>query len=349
MTLDERKRAILKALIDDYIDTAEPIGSRTLARKHELGLSSATIRNEMADLELLGFLAQPHTSAGRIPSDKGYRIYVDELMNLKKLTGNEIKCIKEAMEVRINEIGQLIKVASSIMSQITKYTSMALMPKIKKVRIMSVQVVPIDAQKVLAIVVTDAGVVRNSMVKLATPVSADSINKISNFLDRKLRGLSYSQLNSKLASNWEKELSLSREILTAIMDGVMECLRQMDSSELYLKGMINMFNFPEFNNMLKAQEFLNILDTKEVLQDVMQQRCDEVDGIDVKIGTENELNEVKDYSIILANYSLDGEVLGSIGVIGPTRMEYPKVISSLNYIRKKLNEDLAKMLGNRSE
>lgn len=213
---------------------------------------------------------------------------------------------------------------------------------------MSVQIVPIDTLKALAIVVTDAGVVRNSMVMLPVPAPAENINKISIFFDRRLRGLSFSQLDSGLVSEFQKELNYQKDLLKAIMNGVIDCLRQMDSSELYLDGMTNIFNFPEFNNVIKAQEFLSILDTKEVLQDVMQ-RFDEANRIEIKIGTENEKHEVKDYSIILANYSLDGDVLGSIGVIGPTRMEYPKVISSLNYIRKKLNEDLANLLGNRSE
>jgi heat-inducible transcriptional repressor len=348
MLLDERKKAILKAIIDDYIDTAEPIGSRTIARKHELGLSSATIRNEMADLEMLGYLAQPHTSAGRVPSDKGYRMYVDELMDLVKLTNEEIRCIRESMEVKINEIGQLIKLASSIISHITRYTSLALMPKLKGVKIKAVQIVPIDSFKILAIVVTEAGIVRNCLVKVNTAVTAEVTIKLSNFLDQKLKGLTSSQITPELTSALEEEINIRNGLLSAALSGVLECIRQIDSTEIFMEGSTNIFHHPEFRDIIKAKEFLNILQTKDVLYDLL----DIIDGdkrIKVKIGTENEFDEIKDYSVILATYSINDRPLGSIGVIGPTRMEYPKVISSLYYLRKKLNEDLSGLIGISSE
>ncbi|MDD4494843.1 MAG: heat-inducible transcriptional repressor HrcA [Eubacteriales bacterium] len=348
MFLDERKKAILKAVIDDYINTAEPIGSRTIARKHELGLSSATIRNEMADLEMLGYLAQPHTSAGRVPSDKGYRMYVDELMNITRLTNDEIRCIRDAMEVKINEIGQLIKLASTIMSHVTKYTSIALMPKLKGVKIKAIQVVPIDSFKALTIVVTEAGVVRNSMVKFPVAVTADTTITLSNLLDQKLRALTSAQITPELIKSLEEELNMKNGLLSAIISGVLDCLRQVERTEIFMDGSTNMFNHPEFKDIIKAQEFLNILDTKEVLCDLLE-TFDGDKQIKVKIGTENEAIEVKDYSVILASYSLDGSILGSIGVIGPTRMEYSRVIPSLYYIRKNLNEILSGLIGNSSE
>ena len=166
MFLDDRKRRILQAIIDDYIDTAEPIGSRTIARKHELGLSSATIRNEMADLEDMGYLAQPHTSSGRVPSDKGYRLYVDQLMTVRELSADEVESIRLAMETRINELSQLLRQASAVMSRFTRYTSMAITPQMKASTLKALQVVPIESGKALVVVVTNAGIARNRLIKI---------------------------------------------------------------------------------------------------------------------------------------------------------------------------------------
>ncbi|MFW5780729.1 MAG: heat-inducible transcriptional repressor HrcA, partial [Bacillota bacterium] len=175
MLSKRRKKAILKVIIDDYIKAAEPIGSRTVARKHELGLSSATIRNEMADLEEMGYLTQPHTSAGRIPSDRGYRMYVDELMKVHSLTPEEVRTIKEAMEIKINELGQLVRQASSIISRITHYTSMAVTPRLREIKIKALQVVPVDSGKALVIIVTSTGIVRNSLVHMPRDVTPDFV------------------------------------------------------------------------------------------------------------------------------------------------------------------------------
>lgn len=343
MSLDERKKAILKAVINDYINTAEPIGSRTVAKKHELGLSSATIRNEMADLEELGYLYHPHTSAGRVPSDKGYRIYVDELMNIAKLTPQETRSIRDSMEFRINEIGQLVKHISTIISRITRYTTMSITPGLKDVIIKAVQVVPIDTSEVLVIVVAGAGIVRNCLVKLPVAISADNIIMISNILGNKLTGLSADKINTGITGVIEKEIHIPNNVLKAIVIGVENCIHQIDSSELYLEGATKIFNFPEFRDVIKAQEFLSILDEKDFLHDMLQMYNGNKD-IRIRIGAENEREEIKDYSVIMATYSINDEVLGSIGVIGPTRMEYSKVISSLNYIRKRITEDFSEVV-----
>ncbi|MDD4189528.1 MAG: heat-inducible transcriptional repressor HrcA [Eubacteriales bacterium] len=340
MSLDERKKAILTAIINDYINTAEPIGSRTVAKKHGLGLSSATIRNEMADLEELGYLSHPHTSAGRVPSDKGYRIYVDELMNNFKLTPEEARSIRESMEFRINEIGQLVKHISSIIARVTRYTTMAITPGLKDVVIKAVQVVPISTREILVIVVAGAGIVRNCLVKLPVEISADNVIVISNVLGSKLKGLSAEKISAGITDDIEKEVHFPADILASILTGVKNCIRQIDSSELYLEGATNIFNFPEFKDVIKAQEFLSILDEKNFLHDMLQM-YDGNKEIRIKIGAENERDEIKDYSLITATYSINDEVLGSIGVIGPTRMQYSKVISSLNYIRKRIAENFS--------
>lgn len=347
--LDERKRRILRAIIDDYIDTAEPIGSRTIARKHELGLSSATIRNEMADLEDMGYLAQPHTSAGRIPSDKGYRLYVDHLMRVNELSLEDIEDIKRAMEVKINELGQLIRQASIIMSRITKYTSMATTPQMKRSSFKAVQVVPIDVGKTLVIVVTSAGVVRNNLVKVSEWASPDFIIHISNVLNEKLKGLTLNQIDSSIIGEIELEISDSKEVLVPILNGVAECINQIDNFEILLDGTTNIFNYPEFRDVIKAKEFLSFLDERELISRMLSRGESEDDGVVIKIGAENNLEGIKDCSLVTATYSFGDVVIGSIGVIGPTRMEYPRVISSMKHIRKIINQELKKRIGENSE
>ena len=345
--LDERKKRILRAIIDDYIDTAEPIGSRTIARKHELGLSSATIRNEMADLEEMGFLAQPHTSAGRVPSDKGYRLYVDQLMKVNELSREEIEGIKNAMEVKINELSQLIRQASAVMSRITRYTSMATKPQVMKSTFKAVQAVPIETGKALVIVVANTGVVRNNLVKIPEWVQPDFLIRISNLLNDKLKGLTIEQIDPGIIQDIEQELTVPREVLMPILTGMAECIGQVDNQEIFLEGTTNIFNYPEFRDIVKAREFLSILDEKDLVSKIMNWDVKN-EAITVRIGSENGVEGIRDCSLITATYSVGDVVIGSLGIIGPTRMEYPRVISSMNYIRKKINQELSKLIGNDS-
>lgn len=344
MILDDRKRRILQAIIDDYIDTAEPIGSRTIARKHELNLSSATIRNEMADLEEMGYLAQPHTSAGRVPSDKGYRLYVDQLMQVRELSSNEIEIIRAAMEMRINELSQLIRQASAVLSRFTKYTSVASTPQMKTSVIKAIQVVPIEAGKALVIIVTNAGIVRNLLVKLPENVLPETLIKVSNVLNAKLSGLTIEQVNIEVIRELQKEVGISSDILLPILEGAADCINQIDDPEVYLEGTTNIFNYPEFRDFIKARDFMNILDEKANLSRLLSDSSEDV-GITVKIGSENDISAMKECSLIKVNYNLGGTFIGSIGIIGPTRMEYPKVISSMNYLKKKVNEEIIRLMG----
>ncbi len=342
--MDERKRRILQAIIDDYIDTAEPIGSRTIARKHELGLSSATIRNEMADLEEMGYLAQPHTSSGRVPSDKGYRLYVDQLMRVHDLNTDDIEKIKSAMETRISELSQLIRQASAVLSRFTQYTSMAVTPQLKKSTIKAIQVVPIETGKAMVIVVTNAGIVRNSLVKVSESVMPDMLIMMSNVLNSKLSGLAIEQVNVGIIKEIEKEVGVSGEILLPILNCASDLIQRIDHPEVYIEGTTNIFNHPEFRDMVKARDFMNLLDEKANLYKMLFDSI-ESGGITVRIGTENDISSIQDCSLVTANYNIADTFIGSIGIIGPTRMEYPKVISSIRYIRKLINEEMIRLLG----
>lgn len=335
---------ILQTIIDDYISTAEPIGSRTIARKHELGLSSATIRNEMADLEEMGFLAQPHTSAGRIPSDKGYRFYVDRLMTLRELTNEETESMRNELEMRINELSQLIRQASAVMSRFTKYTSMAITPQMNKSEVNAVQLVPVLPGKALIIVVTNTGVVRNLIIKVSEKLTADSTIRISNIINTKLCGLSLEHINAALVKELEREMGMYKEDLAVILQGVYQCIHEIDDPQVYLEGTTHIFNHPEFNDVARAKEFLNMMDEKDILYKLLSFASLQT-GVNVQIGSENSVPEMHDCSLITATYKVGNFTIGSLGVIGPTRMDYGRVISSMNYIRRKINQEISRLLG----
>lgn len=342
--LDNRKKRILQAIVDDYIDTAEPIGSRTIARKHQLGLSSATIRNEMADLEEMGYLAQPYTSAGRVPSDKGYRLYVDELMKIKELSAEESENIKKAMETRVIQLEQLVKLASSVVSRFTKYTSMAMTLKMVKITIKTIQVIPVEQGKALIVIVTSAGIVKNKLIRIPENLSSDLLIRTSNMLNGKLMNMTIEQVGKLNTEEIRRELGTPKEYLIPVLNGVIDCINRIDDSEIYLEGVTNIFNYPEYRDIIKAKEFLKILDEKDVLCKLLNCSAND-DEVVIHIGTENEIEKIRECSLITAAYSVGDVVIGSIGVIGPTRMEYAKVVSAMNFIKKSINSEILKLFG----
>ncbi len=347
MLLDDRKLKILQAIIDDYIYSAEPVGSRTIAKKHELGLSSATIRNEMADLEEMGLLEQPYTSAGRVPSDKGYRLYVDQLMKINELTESEIEKIRNDMNIRINELSQLIRNASAVMSKFTKYTSIAVTPHMKQSVLKAVQVVPIEPGKALVIIVTDSNIVRNNLIRIPESVTPDFLIQISNMLNEQLKGFTLEMLKSDILNEkFEKLTALPYGLIKPLLDGIEDLIKTIDKPEVYLEGATNILNFPEFKEVDKAKEFLNILDEKKLVSDLLINNTNKNNEIIIHIGNENDIEGIKDCSLVTASYSVGNHVIGTIGIIGPTRMEYSKVVSSMNYIRNKINQEILKLLDN---
>jgi len=348
--LDERKKLILKAIIDDYIITAEPVGSRTIAKKNMLGISPATVRNEMSDLEEMGYLEQPHTSAGRVPSVKGYRTYVDSLMDITSLSNDELEFIQKSLEGRIGELADLIKQASSIVSQITNYTSVATSPKINKSIIKNVQLLYLDPKRVLLILVTNEGVVRHSTLKLKMMVFPEDIEKVSQILNSKLRGLTVEQLNVQLIHEIQGEFGVSEDFLFSILSDIAKSIESENEgiSEIFMNGTANMFKYQEFNDHEKARAFFDFIQRNELINQIIipQQKSG---MIDVKIGSEIKIDDISDFSIVSTSYSLGDYMIGTIGVIGPKRMEYPKVISAMEYITKQLNSELKKLFGEENE
>lgn len=337
MGMDERKIKILEAIINDYVSTAEPVGSRTIAKKYHLGISSATIRNEMADLEEMGYLEQLHSSSGRKPSDKGYRLYVDELMQITNLSPQEEYIIKNALiDSALYEVDKLIKHASTLLSELTRLTCMVKAPSTNKSCIKSIRLVLIDDYNLLIVIVTDSGIIKNNLIRITKSINGDVVLKLANLLNARLKGLTVGEINLEVINNLKNDLSGYDDIFNAIIPAMYSSLSTADSSNIYFEGSTNIFNYPEYNDIEKAKEFLSLLEDKDKLTSLMSSNA----NISVKIGEENYLESAKECSVISAIYCFDNKPLGSIGVIGPTRMPYSKVIAIMALIVKQINDNL---------
>ena len=341
MSLNNRKRLILQAIIEDYINTAEPVGSRTISKKYLTSVSSATIRNEMADLEELGYIEQPYTSAGRIPSDKGYRLYVDSIMNQSLINAKKIEYIKQEFVEALGEIDDLVKHASKLLSNITRYTSIAMAPQFLKTSLKHIQLIGIDSINVLAVIVTDAGIVKNSVIRMEENIDTYTLGKISNILNEKLTGLSLDELNNLDISALSSEINGYNEVLNKVLPELFQALKYSDKIEVYHDGAANLLDLPEYSDVQKARDFLNVLEEHDILFKVLDESSKD---LSVTIGKENKVTQLKNCSLITATYSLNGKTIGSIGVVGPTRMEYTKVISVVDCLTQNLNEILSKLL-----
>ena len=347
MPLDYRKRRILQAIIDEYIDTAEPVGSRSIAKKHELGLSSATIRNEMADLEEMGLLAQPHTSAGRVPSDKGYRLYVDRLMETRSLTTDEIKAVTAELDLKIHELGTVIKNASAIISKLTKYTSVTLTPKHEETEISAVEVIGVDQHKACIIMVLKSGTVKSSVVTLSVKFTEKDLAIFSQICKKCFSGAHPENVSPVTAEIIRAEAlanDINETAVSQMLDAVMDCVGQMGATEVILNGTTNIMNFPEFHNIERAREFLEVLEEKKSIGNLLGELAKD-ERVKMLIGNENPIDEIKECSIVGATYSAGNTVFGTIGVIGPKRMEYSKVVSVIEYINGIISREIKRLGG----
>ena len=339
MELSDRKLAILKAVIDDYIMTGLPIGSRTISKKHGIEFSSATIRNEMADLEELGFLVQPHTSAGRIPSHKAYRYYVDRLMKVVKLNPMEAENIKRYFQDRMSEVNEVVEKAAQALSDTTHHISMVLKPQLKQSVIKRIQIVKITERKAILLVVTDAGLVTDTVIVVPEGMSSDYMEMISVLLTEKLSQKTLEDAESNLRRSLEENLRLSREFVQDLVLAIETSVEPQGEKGIVLGGTQNIIEYPDFMSIEKAKSFISVLQTKEMLYDMMK-KATRLE-FSVTIGQENEVKELQDLSVVTATYKVGGKSLGSFGVIGPTRMDYSKVISILGFVSQSLNSILS--------
>lgn len=336
MELNDRKLKILQAIIKDYIYTAEPVGSRTLTKRYDLGVSPATIRNEMADLEDLGYLMQPHTSAGRIPSDKAYRLYVDTLMEIKKIASAQRDYIKSNMIRQFGELEQLLQYSSRVLAELTNYTTLALTPQLKGSRLKQLQLVPINRENLVAIIVTDTGVVKKPLLKIKGGFDEAVIHKVSKMLNEKLNGSTLKDIEHKMSGDIDNEIFQFNNIIDRVMPELFKTLEDIDDFDLFLNGATNIFNFPEFSDIFKAKSFLTMLEEKQLLSNLITSTGNE--GLKISIGSENFCQEVKECSIVTATFKLNGSPVGWLSVIGPTRMDYSNVVSVMGQISKQINQ-----------
>jgi len=338
MDLIDRKYRILQAIIDDYILTALPVGSRTISRKYEQKLSSATIRNEMSDLEELGYLDSPHTSAGRVPSNKAYRLYVDRMLRPVPLSVEETAFIRGCFDTRIHQVEELSSRMAKALSSVTHYTAavMTRAPRAEQ-RLSHLQLVPVSQRRCLLILVTTSGAVRQHELDLDAPVAPDALYTVSRVLSAQLEGCPLSQLSERLTRLAEGAPREVRGVVSAMAQDAPRT-GQDDVSALAIGGRSNLLSFPEYADVDKAQSLLSVLETKEKIISLLSQHGEM--EFSVRIGPETGMEETKDCSIVTASYRLSDGRVNTIGLIGPTRMQYGKVLSVLSQVGLSLGEML---------
>ena len=331
--LDKRKKRILQAIIEEYINTAEPVSSGNLVK--QLDCSSATIRNDMAELEKIGFIEKPHTSAGRIPSQKGYRYYVDELIHEDKLTKKEMELIRDRLETKVNSLEELTKIATTTLSEITHYTTIAVSPDVQTHEIIDIKFILLGTRILMAVIMTDSGIIRESIIKFDEDIDQSQVEDLTYIFKRKLVGKPLDTLDESIEDYIMAEMRTGINIIRKVIEEINKLIQE--SQRVFLEGENSMVDMPEFKKTDVAKDFLNVLDAKELVADVLNTGV--ADNINIYIGDESEKEELKNFSIVTFNHLLEGKDIGTIGIIGPTRMDYSKVISVMKYISKKLNDD----------
>ena len=335
MNLNERKLQILQAIVSDFIRSAEPIGSRTLSRKYGMGISPATIRNEMADLEEMGFLTHPYTSAGRVPSTKAYRLYVDALMERYELTKDERSQIRKQLNLKTLELDRTMEHAAKILSELTSLTSFAMTPSQQEDFLKYVNIISVDADTVVLVMVSESGKVSNTTLKIKVPYREEQLELLAkvmtyNYKGRKLTDI----LTMDIIRNFESDMEAMSKLAESIMPRFMNTLENMLDTELHLDGLMNIFAIPEYNDIEKAKLFLEMVNKKD-FTDILINRDN---GVIITIGDENTEEIMRDCSLITATYEIDGKPVGKLGVIGPIRMEYNHVTSVIEYMTEHLND-----------
>ena len=340
--LDERKKKVLQAIIEEYINTAEPVSSGSITKGYGLDYSSATIRNDMAQLENIGFLDKPHTSAGRVPSAKGYRYYVNELLKEDNLSLEEIKYIKNKLEIKVNEIEDLTKVATTTLSEITHYTTVAVGPKADKQIIEEIKFVSLGQRMLMIVIVTDTGLVKETIIKFDEDVTESQVDTLNALFNNRLKGKPLAKIDRPMAEYIFSEVHYSIGIMQAIIEQINRIVEE-ENNNIFLEGAKKSFDLPEFKSMKVAKNFVNLIDTKEEMLEIFN--SGEAEDINVFIGDDDENSNLKDFSIITFKHTVGNKDLGTIGIIGPKRMDYSKVIAVMKYISKKLKEDNEKKEG----
>lgn len=342
MEMDDRKSQVLRAIIDDYVSTAEPVGSRTIAKKYRIGVSPATIRNEMADLEEMGYIEQPHTSAGRVPSSRGYRYYVDYLMDTAKLAPEEEDRICHVFQRRIGELDTMIQRTARLLSETTHYASLIAGPQVGKSVFRQLQIIPIGPDRAMLVMVTESGVVENEIIEVPVEVTLMELGRISGLISERLRGQTLDGLNPGDLRVLMNELSRYKALLEQTVDFLGRSAGEEHQERIYLGGTTNILGQPEFRDVNKVKALFEALEQEKVVHDILLDNPDRPDAeaqlaVDITIGEEIRYREVQDCSLISASYRIGNQLVGRIGVLGPKRMEYAKVVAVVEEVAKRLS------------
>ena len=340
--LDGRKVTILKAIIKTYLETGEPVGSRTISKYTDLNLSSATIRNEMSDLEELGYIVQPHTSAGRIPSDKGYRFYVDQIMQEKE---EEFTEIKELMLKRVDRVELLLKQMARILAQNTNYAALISAPQYHRNKLKFIQLSKVDDGKLLVVIVVEGNMIKNTMIPISQQLSDEGLLNLNILLNNALNGLTIEEINLDVISRLKEQAGIHSEVVDRVLGEIAEAIRADDDDlQIYTSGATNIFKYPELSDGEMASRLIGTLEQKELLQELVDDvnSSESSSGIQVYIGEEAPVQTMRDCSIVTANYELGEGLRGTIGIIGPKRMDYEKVLNTLLNLMTQLDSILKK-------
>lgn len=334
--LDERKMKILQAIIKTYLETGEPVGSRTISKYTDLNLSSATIRNEMADLEDLGYIMQPHTSAGRIPSDKGYRLYVDMLMAEKE---QEVTELRDQMLEKADKMDQLLKQAAKVLATNTNYATMISAPTYNRNKLKFIQLSQVDDEQLIAVIVMEGNIVKNKIITVEQPLDNETLLKLNMLLNTSLNGMSIEEINLGMIARLKEQAGIHSEVMSDVLDAVANAIQLEEDLEIYTSGATNIFKYPELSDKQSAQEIISAFEEKQQLAALVSQTMagEENKGIQVYIGNETPGESMKDCSVVTATYELGEGMQGTIGIIGPKRMDYEHVMKTLKTLMSELD------------
>ena len=339
MELDERKLKILQAIIRTYLDTGEPVGSRTISKYTDLNLSSATIRNEMSDLEDMGYIIQPHTSAGRIPSDKGYRLYVDTMLDAKT---NEVNNLKEELTQKADKIDDVLKQVAKFLAANTNYASMVSGPRYQSKRVKFIQITSVDEEHLLAVIVLDNNAVKNQMIRVEESVEEEQIVKLNFVLNTTLNGLDVMDMNLALIQKLKEQVGSHTRVIDSVLEVIGKTLVEEDDLEVYTSGATNILKYPELADKSKAADLLGAFEEKKIINNWLglpdKQNTEESHDIQVYIGDETQVESMKDCSMVTATYKIQEGVYGKIDIVGPKRMDYDKVVGTLNSLMSQLDD-----------
>lgn len=344
LELDERKRKILQAVIKNYLDTGEPVGSRTISKYGDFNLSPATIRNEMADLEEMGYIFQPHTSAGRIPTDMGYRLYVDEMLEDREaeLDDKTEKLLnrERSLDKRVDRIEEVLKDMAKMLANNTQYTSMVSMPQAGRNKLKFVQLTQLDPEKLLCTVILEGNIVKNQMIKTREILDQESLLALNILFNNTLNGLTLAEINFDMAAQMASQVKGREELVTEIINAIVSSIGAEDGIEIFTSGATNIFKYPELSEKGKASELISAFEEKKLLGNLLtdKEAGEKTTGIQVYIGSETEVESMQDCSVVTATYEFEDGVYGKVGIIGPKRMDYEKVVDALREVTGSLDK-----------